>query len=53
MGAALEGRWSDMRFLPGPWRRMLLVHVVLDDGDRVVGVTIQDARAASAPTAER
>jgi hypothetical protein len=31
---------------------MLLVYVVLDDGDRVVVVTIQDARAASSPTAE-
>ena len=42
-----------MRFLLGPWRWMLLVYGVLDDGTRVVVVTIQDARAASAPTAQR
>jgi hypothetical protein len=53
MGAALGGRWSGMRFLLGPWRWMLLVYVVLDGGARVVVVTIQDARAASGPTAER
>jgi hypothetical protein len=53
MGVALGGRWSGMRFLLGPWRWMLLVYLVLDDGARVVVVTIQDARAASAPTTER
>jgi hypothetical protein len=53
MGVALGGRWSGMRFLLGPWRWMLLVYVVLDEGARVVVVTIQDARAASSPTAER
>jgi hypothetical protein len=42
-----------MRSLLGPWRWMLLVYVVLDDGVRVVVVTIQDARAVSAPTADR
>ena len=51
IGVALTGRWSGMRFLLGPWRWMLLIYVVLDD--RVVVVTIQDARAATAPTAER
>ena len=40
-----------MRFLLGPWRWMLLIYVVLDE--RVVVVTIQDARASAAPTAER
>jgi plasmid stabilization system protein ParE len=51
IGAPLTGRWSGMRFLLGPWRWMLLVYVVLDE--RVVVVTIQDARAAAAPTRER
>ena len=53
MGVALGGRWSGTRFLLGPWRWMLVVYVVLDEGARVVVVTIQDARAASTPTAER
>jgi hypothetical protein len=44
------------RLLLELWRCMLLVDVVLDDGDRVVVVvvvTIQDARAASAPITGR
>ena len=53
MGVALVGRWSGMRFLLGPWRWMLLVYLVLDDGARVVVVTIQDARMASSPTSNR
>jgi plasmid stabilization system protein ParE len=52
MGPALTGRWRGMRFLLGPWRWMLLVYVVLDDRERVVIVTIQDARSASGPTAD-
>lgn len=51
IGPELSGRWSGMRFLLGPWRWMLLVYVVLEDDGRVVVVTIQDARSASAPTA--
>jgi plasmid stabilization system protein ParE len=51
MGAPLTGRWSGMRFLLGPWRWMLVTYLVLDD--RGVVVTIQEARAAAAPTAER
>jgi plasmid stabilization system protein ParE len=53
MAAAPGGRSSGMRSLLGPWRWMLLVYVVPDDGARVVVVTIQDARAVSAPTADR
>lgn len=51
MGAGLPGRWSGMRFVLGPWRWMLLVYTVLDDDDRVVILTIQDARNSSAATA--
>lgn len=53
MGPELAGRWSGMRFVLGPWRWMLLVCVVLADEDRVVVVTIQDARSAHAPTTSR
>jgi plasmid stabilization system protein ParE len=53
MGRELTGRWAGMRFLVGPWRWMLLVYVVLDERERVVVVTIQDARAAAAATSER
>jgi plasmid stabilization system protein ParE len=53
MGPELSGRWSGLRFLIGPWRWMLFVYAVLDGDERVVVVTIQDARSASAATSER
>ena len=53
LGPGLTGRWRDFRFLLGPWRWMLIVYVFIEDDDRVVVVTIQDARSSSAATAER
>ncbi len=46
LGAKLEGRWSDLRFVLGPWRWMVVVYVYLDTEDRVVIVTIQDGRSS-------
>lgn len=46
IGVPLRGRWDGMRAVLGPWRWLLLVYVVLDDPERVVVVTIQDARSA-------
>jgi hypothetical protein len=37
----------------GPWRWMLLVYVALEAEDRVVVVTIQDARSSTAVTGSR
>lgn len=53
LGPELTGRWRDFRFLLGPWRWMLIVYVFMEDDDRVVVVTIQDARSSIAATAER
>lgn len=53
LGPELTGRWDGLRFLLGPWRWMLLVYVVLDAGNRVVVVTIQDARSSTAVTSSR
>jgi len=53
MGPALIGRWEGFRFLLGRWRWMLLVYVFSEDEDRVIVVTIQDARASTAATAAR
>jgi hypothetical protein len=53
MGPALSGRWEGFRFLLGPWRWMLLVYVFIEAEDRVVVVTIQDARSSTAVTASR
>jgi plasmid stabilization system protein ParE len=50
LGAPLEGRWSDLRFVLGPWRWMLVIYVFDDATDRVAIVTIQDARSAASAT---
>ncbi len=52
IGPELPGRWQNFRFLLGPWRWMLIVYSAQDD-DRVIIVTIQDARSSMAATAER
>ena len=46
LGAELRGRWSDFRFLLGPWRWMILVYVYFEDEGRAVVVTIQDGRSS-------
>jgi hypothetical protein len=53
MGPELGGRWKGLRFLLGPWRWLLLVYVFIEPEDRVVVVTIQDARSSSSPTSQR
>jgi plasmid stabilization system protein ParE len=50
LGAPLEGRWSEFRFILGPWRWMLIVYSYDKAADRVGIVTIQDARSATAAT---
>lgn len=50
LGPELAGRWEGFRFILGPWRWMLLVYVFDETRDRVVIVTIQDARTSSAAT---
>ena len=51
-GRALGGRWHGFRVVVGPWRWMLLVYVVIEADDRVVVVTVQDARASSSATTD-
>ena len=53
LGPELTGSWAGMRFLLGPWRWMLMVYVLEEAEDRVVIVTIQDARASTAATSGR
>lgn len=50
LGPALSGPWDGYRVLLGPWRWLLLVYVVLEEEDRVVVVTVQDARSSTAVT---
>ncbi len=53
IGPALHGRWEGFRFLLGPWRWLVLVYVVIEPEDRVVVVTVQDARSSTAATTTR
>jgi plasmid stabilization system protein ParE len=48
LGPELTGRWAGRRFVLGPWRWMVMVYVHLAEEDRVVVVTVQDARASAA-----
>jgi len=48
LGPELGGAWSGFRFVLGPWRWMLIVYVHVEDENRVVIVTIQDARSSHA-----
>jgi plasmid stabilization system protein ParE len=50
LGVELTGRWTGLRFLLGPWRWMLLVYEYTEVDDRVVILTIQDARSSTAAT---
>ncbi len=52
-GPALTGRWEGFRLLLGPWRWLLLVYVFVASEDRVIVVTIQDARSSVAETVTR
>jgi hypothetical protein len=53
LGPALGGRWEGFRFLIGPWRWLILVCVLVEPEDRVVVVTVQDARSSTAAAASR
>jgi plasmid stabilization system protein ParE len=53
LGPELSGRWSGYRFILGPWRWLVIVYVFEEAEDRVVVVTLQDARSSSAATAGR
>lgn len=50
IGPPLPSRWTGYRVLLGPWRWLLLVYVVDEAEDRVVVVTMRDARASNAAT---
>jgi hypothetical protein len=53
LGAVLDGRWADFRFVLGPWRWMIVVYHHDETLDRVAIVTIRDARSARSPRAGR
>lgn len=48
LGRELEGAWSGMRFLIGPWPWMLIVYVHDPSSDSVTVVSIHDGRTSTA-----
>jgi hypothetical protein len=50
LGAPLEGRWRNFRFVLGPWRWMLIVYWFDPETDLVAVTTIQEGRTSSAAT---
>lgn len=50
LGPELSGRWQGLRFILGPWRWMLIVYEHVEAEDRVVILTIQDARSSTSVT---
>lgn len=53
LGSPLHGRWSDFRFVLGPWRWMLVVYHHDPEADVVAVVAIQDARSAGAASSSQ
>jgi hypothetical protein len=50
IGRHLDERWGDLRVVVGPWRWLLLVYAYEESADRVLVVTIQDARSSTSVT---
>ena len=50
IGRRLEGHWRDLRLIVGPWRWLLIVYAYEQSADRVLVVSIQDARTSTAVT---
>lgn len=51
LGPELGGRWTGFRFVLGPWRWLIVVYVFEEAEDRVIVVSMHDARSAAATTA--
>jgi len=50
IGRQLEGQWHELRFVVGPWRWLLIVYAYEEAIDRVLVVSIQDARSSMSVT---
>ena len=48
IGRQLEGRWSPLRFILGPWRWMLIIYSYEEPADVVLVVAFQDGRSSAA-----
>ncbi len=50
IGRELGGRWEGTRYVLGPWRWLLVVYRYEHSEDRVVVLSVQDARSSAAAT---
>lgn len=48
-GPELRGKWAPTRFVLGPWSWMLLLYRYDEASDRVVVLSVHDARSAASP----
>lgn len=53
LGATIDERRPDERFLIGPWHWLVVVYEYLEAEDRVVVLSIEDGRSSSAATSGR
>ena len=53
LGPVVGARGPELRFLLGPWRWMIVVYAYFEDEDRVVILSVEDGRSATATTADR
>lgn len=53
MGSPLPHAHHDLRYLLGPWPRMILVYAYSTDEDVVTLIGVEDSRQADAVTARR
>jgi plasmid stabilization system protein ParE len=52
IGRQIAGRGSEVRFLVGPWRWMIVIYAYLEEEDRVVIVAVEDGRSSAAGHAQ-
>jgi plasmid stabilization system protein ParE len=50
LGAQLDGRWHEFRFILGPWRWMVILYTFDQDQNVVTVAAIQDGRGFRAAT---
>jgi plasmid stabilization system protein ParE len=50
MGRELDGPWSPLRLILGPWRWLLILYTYDEQEDIVVVLSFQDARSSYAVT---
>jgi plasmid stabilization system protein ParE len=53
LGPMLQTQGTELRFVVGPWRWMIVVYAYFPDEDRVVVVAVENGRSSTSATAGR